>query len=87
MNRSYIIILLGFFVALTPYLGFPQKFKTFLFLVFGLSIAFLAYRVSRAKLHDHENHDVFAENSLFDSFRSSAAEEGKREENLSNIGQ
>ena len=74
-------------MALTPYLGFPQKFKTFLFLIFGLSIAFLAYLVSRERSHEHENNDVFAENSLFESFRSPAEEKEKTEGNLSNIGQ
>jgi|GEM_PF-5688064 len=47
------IIILGFLVAITPWLGFPQKFKNFLSLLFGLLVFILAYLVARQLAFHH----------------------------------
>ncbi|MEK7551794.1 MAG: hypothetical protein AAB534_00040 [Patescibacteria group bacterium] len=48
MAKNNFIIILGIIVAILPFLGFPQKFKTLLFVLFGLLISLLAYHIGRA---------------------------------------
>ena len=43
MTKHTVIILLGIVIAILPVLGFPPFFRNLLFVVFGLSIASLAY--------------------------------------------
>lgn len=43
MTKHTAIILLGIAVAILPVLGFPAFFRDFLFVIFGLAIASLAY--------------------------------------------
>ncbi|MEX0933952.1 MAG: hypothetical protein WD003_01670 [Candidatus Paceibacterota bacterium] len=43
MSKNILIVLLGLFVALVPFLGFPGSWKTFLLVVSGLLIAFLSF--------------------------------------------
>jgi len=47
MAKNNFIIILGIIVAILPFLGFPQKLKTVLFVFFGLLISLLAYRIGR----------------------------------------
>lgn len=43
MNKIHAVIVLGIVVALTPYLGIPASWKTFLNVVLGLVISLLSY--------------------------------------------
>lgn len=54
MHKQLVIFFLGVWVALLPLLGFPGSWKTFFFVVSGLAIAVLSFRVlyrQRAALH------------------------------------
>jgi ABC-type nickel/cobalt efflux system permease component RcnA len=68
MSKHTLITLLGFFVALVPFLGFPASWKTFLIVASGLVIAFLALTIIARKrkknykknnpVHNHDHHVV-----------------------------
>lgn len=45
MRKYWIIFALGIATALMPFLGFSGAFKTFFFVVFGLSIAVLMFLI------------------------------------------
>ena len=49
MSRQRIILILGIWVAVLPFLGFPGSWKRILFLVCGAVIAFLAYLISKER--------------------------------------
>lgn len=53
MGKELLIILLGFFVAVLPFLGFPMSIDTILFAVAGISIALLGVLVRR-DIIEHE---------------------------------
>ncbi|MBI1998838.1 MAG: hypothetical protein HYS73_00705 [Parcubacteria group bacterium] len=42
MSKESSLIFLGIFVIVVPFLGIPETFRTFLFVVSGISISFLA---------------------------------------------
>lgn len=42
MSKESTLIFLGIFVIVVPFLGIPDAFRTFLFVVSGISISFLA---------------------------------------------
>ena len=42
MSKESTLIFLGIFVIVVPFLGFPDVFRTFLFVASGMSISFLA---------------------------------------------
>jgi len=58
MGKNNLIVILGVLVAFLPFLGFPQKIKTVIFVFFGLLISFLAYRIGRKmmKIGGKQNH-------------------------------
>ena len=47
MTKQRTIFILGLWVAILPYLGFPNSWKKILFLLAGLAIAYLAYLLYR----------------------------------------
>ncbi len=72
MLKNTTIIVLGFVVALTPFLGLPGNFKTGVFVVVGLLIAFTAFLQNGGTLSTVESWlvskkketDVFAQNEI-----------------------
>jgi len=49
MNKQRAIFILGITTAILPYLGFPNSWKKFFFLLIGLAIAYLAYLLYKEK--------------------------------------
>jgi len=43
MNKVKIIFILGIWVTILPYLGFPYAFKNILFSITGLAIVYFCY--------------------------------------------
>ena len=49
MSRQRIIFLLGIWVAILPFLGFPRSWKNILFVITGLGLIYLAYLLRRER--------------------------------------
>ena len=73
MTKSITIIVLGFFVALVPFLGFPGSWKTLLLVLSGVSIAVLTFLWRREVRYNagsstvsksRTNTDVYIENDV-----------------------
>ena len=68
MNKARIMLGLGIWVAILPYLGFPYFFKSLLFVVTGLGLiyfSFLLYRESKAENGNEKIFENFSENLNF----------------------
>lgn len=61
MKNSKTILTLGVIIALLPYTGFPSIWKVYLFTIFGVIIAVLAFRIT---LQERNNTAVSAENTV-----------------------
>ena len=65
MRKMKILLGLGIWVALLPYLGFPSSWKTVLFTLSGLAAAVIAYLAYRELSGKEENiFDNFKENNF-----------------------
>lgn len=67
MRRAYILLFLGIWVAVLPYLGFPQFYKNILFSLSGLGVicfSYILYRDNKKK-EAEERFDNFSENRDF----------------------
>ncbi len=67
MKRARILLFLGLWVAVLPYLGFPHTWKNILFSLSGLGIiyfSFILYREHK-KREKKQNFDNFSENNDF----------------------
>lgn len=65
MHRARMFLLLGVWIAILPYLGFPYFWKNILFTLSGLGLAyfsFLFYRESKTEEGKVKNFDNFSEN-------------------------
>lgn len=69
MNKSKILLVLGIWVGILPYLGFPSFFKNILFSLSGLALIYLAYIL---------NKEIKIKKKVFDSF----SENGHKEEKI-----
>ena len=47
MPKNKIILVLGIFIAIVPFLGFPSGFRTFLVIISGLGVSTLSYMIAR----------------------------------------
>ncbi|HEU0085834.1 MAG TPA: hypothetical protein VFQ59_02645 [Candidatus Paceibacterota bacterium] len=69
MSKTKIILGMGIWVALLPYLGFPQMVKSLLFTLSGLAIVLYAYLIHRdsKKVDEKEEsaYENFSENVDF----------------------
>jgi membrane protein implicated in regulation of membrane protease activity len=70
MKKARILLALGIWVAILPYLGFPNYWKSILFTITGLYLILLAYdlyRENKKKLNKSEEKvfDNFLENKDF----------------------
>ncbi len=70
MAKDLIIIVLGALVALVPFLGFPNRWDTVIFVVSGISIVVLMFMLRRDILNHAANgvtqrhEDAFAESDV-----------------------
>lgn len=68
MRRTRIILLLGIWVAILPYLGFPIFWKNILFLITGLNIIYLSYilyKENKSEKNEERTYNNFSENRNF----------------------
>jgi len=67
MRRERILLLIGIWVAVLPYLGFPSSWKTVLLSLTGLGLVYISYMMyHEARLsskEDPETFENFSENS------------------------
>lgn len=54
MSKERVLIALGVFTAVLPFLGFPRAWKTILFLLTGVCVATLAYLLRKELLQNNE---------------------------------
>lgn len=69
MRKVRMLLILGIWLAILPYLGFPYSWKDTLVTVSGLFLMFLSYLIyleSRNKDRKIETFDNFRENRNFD---------------------
>jgi cbb3-type cytochrome oxidase subunit 3 len=68
MNKARVILILGIWTALLPYLGFPYSWKNFLMIFTGiilLYVSYTLYKESKEKADGENKFDNFSENSDF----------------------
>lgn len=70
MRKAYILLILGIWVAVLPYLGFPYSWKDVLTTLSGFGliyVSFIIYKESKKKENKEEKtFDNFSENKFFD---------------------
>ncbi|MEX2028830.1 MAG: hypothetical protein WD988_05015 [Candidatus Curtissbacteria bacterium] len=67
MHKARILLILGIWVAVLPYLGFPSSWKNILFSLTGLGLVFFSYVIfkeSRVNKPPEETFDNFSENKF-----------------------
>lgn len=62
MNRARIILALGIWVAILPYLGFPYTLKSIIFVITGLGIMYLSFVIYREVKNSRDNFKKVFEN-------------------------
>ena len=68
MDRSRKFLVIGVWVIILPYLGFPFAIKNILFALTGLLIIYLGYRMyleSKKDMREEKTFDNFSENKDF----------------------
>ena len=68
MSKARILLILGIWVAVLPYLGFPYSWKDILFTISGLGLIYFSYTLykeSKIKETREETFDNFSENKFF----------------------
>ncbi len=74
MRKARILLVLGIWMTLLPFLGFPYSWKDPLFSISGLVLIFFSYllfRESKSKeMGEEEVFDNFSENKFEESFPS-----------------
>ncbi|MEX2052181.1 MAG: hypothetical protein WD991_00605 [Candidatus Paceibacterota bacterium] len=68
MNKARILLILGVFITVLPYLGFPTSWKEIIFSLCGLALiyfSYLLYKESKTKNKNAPVFDNFLENSDF----------------------
>ncbi|MCX6755142.1 MAG: hypothetical protein NT068_01185 [Candidatus Nomurabacteria bacterium] len=55
MKKARIFLIIGIWVAILPYLGFPYSWKQTLFTLTGLGIMYFAYLIYKKEKIDVEN--------------------------------
>lgn len=69
MRKARILLFLGIWVAVLPYLGFPYSWKNILFTISGLGLIYFSYMVyQESKAEEVENPSAPAEKKTFDNF-------------------
>ena len=68
MHKARILLILGIWVAILPYLGFPYSWKNILFTLSGLGLVYLSYILyleSKIGETEEKSSDNFSENGDF----------------------
>jgi len=69
MRKARILLTLGFWVTILPYLGFPYSWKDVLFTLSGLGLiyfSYVLYKESKIKeVQENKVFDNFSENNYF----------------------
>ena len=71
MKRARLLLILGVWVAILPYLGFPYSWKQVLFTISGLIFMYIAYhvykeeKIKRGDTAKQTTFDNFSENRDF----------------------
>jgi membrane protein implicated in regulation of membrane protease activity len=66
MQKSRILLILGAWMAVLPYLGFPYAWKEVLFTISGLIVVYLSYFLYKDyKKKEGKTFDNFSENGDF----------------------
>lgn len=68
MSKIKIILILGIWIAVLPFLGFPYSFKNILFTITGIALIYLSYITYKKERSDeskNENFENFSENKDF----------------------
>lgn len=73
MTKAYILLILGVWVAILPYLGFPYSWKAVLATISGLAVIYVSFALYK----EYEAREVKKEKT-FDNFSENNFE-GKRE--------
>lgn len=72
MQRSYILLTLGIWIAVLPYLGFPYFWKNILFSVSGLGLMYVSFLMYKELKHQKKN-----KKEIFDNFSENGFSEEK----------
>ena len=78
MKKAWTLLILGVWVAILPYLGFPYSLKNILFSITGLGIiylGYLSYNDSKTGEIKEETFDNFSENSGFNENKTDTQEQ------------
>ena len=69
MRKAYTLLMLGIWIAVLPYLGFPYSWKDILITLSGLGLiyaSFVFYKESKVKeIKEEKTFDSFSENKFF----------------------
>ena len=67
MYRAYTLLLMGIWMAILPYLGFPNSWKNVLFILSGLVLVYFSYTLYKEVKEKEEKKDFdnFSENNNF----------------------
>lgn len=69
MRKAYIFLVLGIWIAILPYLGFPYSWKSVLTTMSGLGLIFVSYMLYREfkakEIKEKRTFDNFSENRSF----------------------
>ncbi len=71
MRRERILLILGIWVAILPYLGFPYFWKNILFTLSGIVLIYHSYalhKIRKAKEKRKKSFDNFSENNIDQSY-------------------
>ena len=82
MRKARILLVLGIWVAVLPYLGFPYSWKNILFTLSGLGLVYLSYILYKEyKIGETEekSSDNFSENGDFSKNKIETEEYNKLE--------
>lgn len=66
MRKERILLVLGIWVALLPYLGFPYSWKNIILTISGLAIVYYSYTLykeRKAKAEEEKTFDNFSESN------------------------
>lgn len=70
MRRPYILLILGVWVAVLPYLGFPYFWKNIIFTISGIGLMYFSYTLYKeskhSKKYQKETFENFSENGFVD---------------------
>ncbi|MEY2672070.1 MAG: hypothetical protein RL687_487 [Candidatus Parcubacteria bacterium] len=58
MRKERILLILGILIAVLPYLGFPNLFRSILISIFGLLVSFIGYHFyvnTKKRIYSEEN--------------------------------